>query len=144
MTPTNFSKTNHTHNKGWSKDLFTDLAVVVQGSTKTLYLSGVGSEDPEATDASTVRILGEGDFAEQTRIAFAKIVAVLAEHGATLNDVVRMTAYVTDSANIWTYFAVQGEALGDAPRPPHTFLQVAALAVPQMLVEVEVTAVIPA
>lgn len=143
MTENTFSKTNHNHNKGWAKDLFTDVAVV-QGPAKLLYFSGVGSEDPEATDPMSVTILGAGDFAAQTRIAFEKITAALAQHGATMHDIVRMTAYVTDSASIWTYFQIQGEALGDAPRPPHTFLQVAALAVPDMLVEVEVTAAIPA
>jgi enamine deaminase RidA (YjgF/YER057c/UK114 family) len=54
-----------------------------------------------------------------------------------------MTAYVTDRANLMTYFEVQGEALDGAPRPPHTFIQVASLAVSDMLVEIEVTAMLP-
>ncbi len=138
---TEFTKTNHDHNKGWARDLFSDVAVV-QGAGRTLYLSGVSAEDPEATDPMSVTILGDGDFAAQTRIAFEKIKAVLAAHGGTMNDIVRMTAYVLDAENIWTYFQVQGEMLEGAPRPPHTFLQVAGLAVPDMLVEIEVTAVV--
>ena len=134
------TKRNFTHNAGWAKDLFTDL-VTVEGRPKFIFLSGVGSEDPEATDVLTVTIQG-ADFAEQCRIAFKKIKSLLAKHGATMNDVVRMTAYVTDAKNIWTYFQIQGEELDGAPRPPHTFLQVAGLAVPEMLVEVEVTAVV--
>ena len=51
-------------------------------------------------------------------------------------------ACVTDKANIWTYFEVQGEELDGAPRPPHTFLEVSSLAVPEMLVEIEVTAMV--
>ncbi len=78
------------------------------------------------------------------QIGFKKIKGVLAHHGATMHDVVRMTAYVTDAKNIWTYFQIQGEELDGTPRPPHTFLQVAGLAVPEMLVEVEVTAVVAA
>ncbi len=141
---TDVTKTNVNHNKGWARDLFSDLAVVEAGGVKTLYLSGVSAEDPEATDPMSVTILGDGDFGAQTRIAFDKIKTVLAAHGATMNDIVRMTAYVIDSANIWTYFQIQGEVLEGAPRPPHTFLQVAGLAVPDMQVEIEVTAVLPA
>ena len=142
MTDNSVSKTNVNHNAGWARDLFSDVAVVETAGATLLFLSGVSSEDPEATDPQTVTILGDGDFGQQTRIAFGKIKAVLAAHGATLADVVRMTAYVTDRANIWTYFAIQGEELGGAPRPPHTFLEVSSLAVPEMLVEIEVTAII--
>lgn len=136
------SKTNVNHNAGWAKDLFSDVAVVEVAGATHLYLSGVSAEDPAAVDPQSVTILGDGDFRAQTRIAFRKIKDVLAAHGATLGDVVRMTAYVTDRANIWTYFEVQGEELDGAPRPPHTFLEVSGLAVPDMLVEIEVTAII--
>ncbi len=137
-------KTNYNHNKGWARDLFSDVAVVESPAGKTLYLSGVSAEDPEAADPMSVTILGDGDFAAQTRIAFEKIKTVLAAHGASMHDIVRMTAYVLDAENIWTYFQVQGEVLDGAPRPPHTFLQVAGLAVPDMQVEIEVTAIVPA
>jgi 2-iminobutanoate/2-iminopropanoate deaminase len=141
---TTVSKKNINHNKGWARDIFSDVAVVEAAGVKFLFLSGVSAEDPEATDPQSVTVLGDGDFRRQTRIAFGKIKDVLAAHGATLADVVRMTAYVTDRANMWTYFEVQGEELGDAPRPPHTFLEVSSLAVPEMLVEVEVTALLGA
>jgi enamine deaminase RidA (YjgF/YER057c/UK114 family) len=135
-----FRKENHNYNAGWARDLFSDVAVVA-GTPRLLFLSGVSSEDPDATDPMTVTIQG-ADFAEQCRIAFRKIKKLLAAEGATMNDIVRMTAYVTDAANIWTYFQIQGEELDGAPRPPHTFLQVAGLAAPQMQVEIEVTAVV--
>ncbi|QDC36356.1 RidA family protein [Sphingobium fuliginis ATCC 27551] len=143
MTDRNFNKTNVNHNKGWARDLFSDVSIVeAPAGAKYLFLSGVSAEDPEATDLHSVTILGDGDFRKQTQIAFRKIKTVLAAHGATLADVVRMTAYVTDRANIWTYFEVQGEELDGAPRPPHTFLEISSLAVPEMLVEIEVTAMI--
>lgn len=136
-----FSKTHHSHTR-WAKDFFSDVTVI-EGAARTLYLAGIGAEDPDVDDPSRIRIQGVGDFAAQTRIVFEKIAAVLAAHGATMGDIVRMTAYVTDATNIRTYFAIQHEALGDAPPPPHTFLQVAGLAEPDMLVEVEVTAAVP-
>lgn len=135
------TKQNFNHIAGWARDIFSDVAEVKGSSPTFLFLSGNGSEDPEATDPMSVRILGD-TFEEQCRIAFRKIKNILLKHGATMHDVVRMTAYVLDAGNIWTYFKVQGEELDGAPRTPHTFLQVAGLAVPQMLVEVEVTAVV--
>lgn len=143
MTNTTFRKTNVNHNKGWARDLFSDVSIVeATAGTKFLFLSGVSAEDPEAADPHSVTILGDGDFRKQAHIAFGKIKSILAAHGASLADVVRMTAYVTDRANIWTYFEVQGQELDGAPRPPHTFLEVSGLAVPEMLVEIEVTALI--
>ena len=135
------SKTNHNHNTGWAPDIFSDVAVVSGTAPTFLFVSGNGAEDSDATDPMSVRILGD-TFEEQCRVAFKKIKNVLVKHGASMHDVVRMTAYVLDSARIWTYFKVQGEALDGAERPPHAFLQVAELAVPQMLVEIEVTAVV--
>jgi enamine deaminase RidA (YjgF/YER057c/UK114 family) len=135
-----FVKENHNYNAGWAKDLFSDVAVV-SGTPRFIFLSGVSSEDLEATDLMTMRIQG-ADFAEQCRIVFHKIKKLLAAEGAMMNDIVRMTAYVTDAANLWTYFQIQGEELDGASRPPHTFLQVAGLALPQMQVGIEVTAVV--
>ncbi|WP_118855908.1 RidA family protein [Sphingomonas mesophila] len=138
-----FAKTNANHNKGWARDLFSDVCIVdAPAGARFLFLSGVGAEDPEATDPQSAAILGKGDFRAQTEIVFAKIKKVLAAHGASLADVVRMTAYVIDRSNISTYFEVQGEQLGGAPRPPHTFLEVSSLAAADMLVEVEVTAML--
>ena len=145
MSDTKFSKTNVNHNKGWTRDLFSDVAIVeAAAGTKFLFLSGVSAEDPEATELRSVTILGDGDFRKQAQIAFRKIKHILAAHGATLADVVRMTGYVTDRANLPIYFEVQGEELEGAPRPPHTFLEVSSLAVPEMLVEIEVTAMVNA
>lgn len=134
------NKKGFNHNKGWSRDLFTDV-VTVQGTPRFIFLSGVGSEDPEATELHTVQIQG-ANFEEQCRVSFRKIKTILSKHGATFHDVVRMTAYVTDARNMETYFRVQGEELDGAPRPPHTFLQIVALAAAEMLVEIEVTAMV--
>ncbi|MGM0931766.1 MAG: RidA family protein [Actinomycetota bacterium] len=136
-----FIRSNHAYG-GWTSEYFSDVAVV-GGSAKMLFLSGVGAEDSLATDSRAVSIQAPGDFAGQTRIAFEKVKKILAHHGATMGDIVRMATYVTDAAQIRTYFEIQRQALGDVPPPPHTFLQVAALAEPDMLVEVEVTAAVP-
>src|SRR5262245_25310300 len=75
----------------WSKDRFADAVIVVSGPSKTIYASGMGAE--EETDG---HILSAGNFLEQCRYAHAKIKKLLARQGATIGDVVKTVAYVTD------------------------------------------------
>jgi 2-iminobutanoate/2-iminopropanoate deaminase len=120
----------------WSKDRFAD-AVVVSGPQKTIYMSGFGGED-----ADDGQIRHQGNVLEQCRYAYSKIKSRLAQHGATMGDIVKTVAYVTDVRFIGDYTKCRKEALGDAPLATHTFLAVSALAQPGMLVEVDITAVI--
>ncbi|WP_026303867.1 RidA family protein [Jongsikchunia kroppenstedtii] len=137
-----FRRIAYNHNSGWSQSFFTDV-VVIDGPHRTIYLSGIGAEDTTAENPEDMRVLAIGDFAEQTRIAYARIKSLLETHGASLADIVRMKTYVLDAENVYLYHQVQREALEGLAPPPHTFLQVAGLASPDMLVEVEVTAVVP-
>ena len=58
-----------------------------------------------------------------------------------MNDVVKIVTYVTDIRNQGEAGKCRAEALGDAPQPVHTFLNINQLAWPGMLVEVDVTAI---
>ena len=53
----------------------------------TIYVSGQGPLDSEG------QLVGEGDMAAQSRQVFANIRAVLAEAGATMDDVVKNLVY---------------------------------------------------
>ncbi|HWL59271.1 MAG TPA: RidA family protein [Microbacteriaceae bacterium] len=133
-----FSKTHHFGK--WSRDRFAD-AVVVTGPQKTIYLSGIGAED---ADADTVRIRHLGDAAGQARYAHEKLERLLAEHGATLAHVVKTVAYVTDVRYKSDYAAARVAAYADYELPTHTMLVITALAHTGMLIEMDVTAVVPA
>ena len=87
-------------------------------------------------------ILYPGDVVGQCRYAFDKIKRTLARHRATFADVVKIVTYVTDVRSAGAYFQCLTEALGDAPRPAHTFLNINQLAHPGMLVKIDVTAVV--
>jgi enamine deaminase RidA (YjgF/YER057c/UK114 family) len=78
------------------------------------------------------------DVAAQTENALDTIAAALAEAGFSLNDVVRVTWYLTDGAYADTVFAVAGQRFAEI-RPASTML-VCGLVRPEMKVEVEVTA----
>ena len=84
-----------------------------------------------------------GDSAyEQARAALATIEAALQELGASLEDVVRTRMFVVDiEANADEVGRAHGEVLGSI-QPASAMYGVTALLRPEMLVEIEATAVV--
>jgi enamine deaminase RidA (YjgF/YER057c/UK114 family) len=113
--------------------------VKVTGGT-TVYLAGQG-----AFNAAS-ELVGPGDHYAQTRQAFENTLIALASAGATWRSVVKATYYVVGVApqNLEAFVRAMNDVLGtDAePAPAATFVGVAALAYPEMLVEIDVTAVV--
>ncbi len=83
-----------------------------------------------------------GDPYGQTLLILRRIEAALRDVGATLADVVRTRYLVTDIEHAHSIGRAHAELLG-AVRPAMTMAQVAALMLPEHLVEVEVDAVVP-
>lgn len=79
------------------------------------------------------------DVKAQTRNCWSTIERTLKEAGASLSDIVRATYYVTDIAHAEPVLTVCGEVLREI-RPAATLLVVAGLLLPEMKVEIEVTA----
>src|SRR5262245_15482259 len=119
----------------WTKGRFTEV-VTVNGPGKTIYLAGVGAEDASAP------ILHLGNPYEQCRYAYDKIKRLLAAHGASLADAVKQVVYVTDVRYQAEVARCRREAYGEGPIPANTFLVISALAIPGMLLEIDVTAVV--
>ena len=86
-----------------------------------------------------VRGLGEPYY--QVKIILKKIEQALVDAGGSINDVVRTRIYVVDMA-IWEDVArAHGEVFGTI-RPESTLVHVSSLVDPDMLVEIEATAII--
>jgi enamine deaminase RidA (YjgF/YER057c/UK114 family) len=83
------------------------------------------------------------DVAEQARNIAKTFAAVLAEAGASLADVVRLQTFVTSPAYCEPVLRVQGEIYG-AIRPAAAIYVVSGLLRPEMKVEIEATARLPA
>ncbi|MBG0815544.1 RidA family protein [Planomonospora sp. ID82291] len=99
-----------------------------------------------ARDADGGRV-GEGDLAAQVEQAYLNIGTALAEAGGSFDDVAKLTAYVVDWSPEKMPLLGEGVSraaakLGVDPVKPITLLGVAALAEPDLLVEVEAIAVI--
>ncbi len=80
------------------------------------------------------------DIESQTRQAISNVVTALGAAGATLDDVVKVTVFITDVANFAGMNAVYTEFFGDT-RPARSTVRVD-LVLAGALVEVEATAVV--
>lgn len=131
----------HTHS-AWTKGIFSEAVTVTGiGNAKFIYLAGVGAEDENGQRGD---IRHHGNFLEQCKYSYDKIKRVLGHHGATLADVVKITTYITDLRHRLTLGKCVGETWGGVTFPTNTLIGVAALAFPEMIIEVDATAIVGA
>jgi enamine deaminase RidA (YjgF/YER057c/UK114 family) len=108
----------------------------VSGAQRMLICSGQVSMDAEGRPAHPK------DMHAQITQAMDNLEAVLNDAGAELSDVVRLNYYTTDVDRFFeAYDAVVVRLLEAGCRPACTLLGVARLAFPELLVEIEATAV---
>ncbi|NDV11978.1 RidA family protein [Crenobacter caeni] len=86
----------------------------------TVYLSGQIPLDP-----ATMTVV-EGGFEAETRQVFANLKAVCEAAGGSLNDIVKLNAYLTDLANFATFNKVMAEFMAE-PFPARAAVGVASL-----------------
>lgn len=115
--------------------------VSIATGTKLVFVAGQVSWDSEG------RTVGRGDLAAQVEQCYLNIAAALAAAGGTVDNVAKLTVHVVDWTPDKMPSLLQGIAraaakLGVTPVPPATLLGVAALDVPDHLVEIEATAVL--
>lgn len=84
-----------------------------------------------------------GDAAAQADQAMRNVKILLEEAGARMEHICKITTYITDRAFREPVYQVIGRHLGDIA-PVGTGLIVNGLALPEMLVEIDIDAVIPA
>ncbi|MFC5949308.1 RidA family protein [Pseudonocardia lutea] len=87
-------------------------------------------------------VVGAGDVTAQARYVHELLGAVFAHVGATFADVLKVTVYLTDIADRQAVNEVRKEFFG-AAKPASTLVQVSALVVPELLVEIEAVVGIP-
>jgi enamine deaminase RidA (YjgF/YER057c/UK114 family) len=111
--------------------------VTARGGT-TVYVSGQTARDAQS------RIVGAGDLGAQTGQVFENLRLALAGAGAELADVVKITTFVVNLQPD-DRLMIGDMVMRHFPpgRPPaHTLVGVQALAVPELLIEIEAVAVV--
>jgi len=120
---------------GWQDQFGFVQANQVSGAQGMLVCAGQTSVDGEG------RPMHPGDMRAQVNQALDNLETVLGEAGFTLADVVRLNYYTTDVDRLLeAYDAVVSRLAAAGCRPASTLLGVTRLAVPELLVEIEATA----
>jgi enamine deaminase RidA (YjgF/YER057c/UK114 family) len=85
-------------------------------------------------------IVGEGDLRAQTVAAMRNLEVAVNAAGVTWDDIVRRTVYTTMPTEFELITQGIEEVTGDAGHPAQTIIGVTGLALPGLLIEIEVTA----
>jgi len=87
-------------------------------------------------------VIGEGDLAAQTRAAMECVGIALRAADAGWDDVVRRTIYTVAPTEFEVVARAIEEVTGETAHPPQTIIGVTGLALPQLMIEIEVTALL--
>jgi enamine deaminase RidA (YjgF/YER057c/UK114 family) len=121
----------------WQDGFGFSQAIEVGGAQRTIFCAGQTSTDEEGKPVHLNNMRG------QINQAMDNLETVLRASGAGLSDVVRLNYYTTDvDLLLEAYDAVVGRLAEVDCQPASTLLGVASLAFPELLVEIEATAVV--
>lgn len=111
--------------------------VVVAPAAGLAFLSGQVALDPEFA------LLGGDNLGEQTKAAMRNIKTALDSIGASWEDVYRRTIYTLRPTEYQEITAAIEEVQGSTDHPAQTIVGVTGLAIEGLLIEIEVTVVLP-
>src|SRR5216110_101647 len=100
-------------------------------AARWLYVAGQIGVRPDGSVPASIE--------EQTEVVWQNILAVLADAGMGIGDVVKITSFLTRHENFPRFAQVRAKFLG-SHRPASTLLVISSLARPEFLVEVEAIA----
>lgn len=115
--------------------------VAVASGSRTVFLAG------QVARTATGQQVGAGDLAAQVEQAYMNVATALAAVGGSFDDVAKLILYIVDWSD--DKMSALGEGVGRAaarlgvdPVKPITLIPVAALGEPDLLIEVDATAVL--
>ncbi|MFQ5917654.1 MAG: RidA family protein [Candidatus Binatia bacterium] len=108
--------------------------VVVKGGSSMIFVAGQAAFDKDG------HVVGKGDITQQTQVTLENVKSVLESAGASLEDVVRITVFLTDIRNMSVMQRVRADYFR-SNYPASTGVQVSSLAHEDLLVEIDAIAV---
>ena len=121
-------------NPDWARSSVVRISQAVRHGN-TIYTSGQVAYD------ETGNIVGGRDMGPQATQTFDNIRQVLAAAGAKMDDVVKITAFITDMSQYGAYAAARTAAFPDNI-PASSTVSVPVLVDPELMVEVEAVAIV--
>ena len=109
-------------------------AVKAEGN-RLLFISGMTARDKEG------KVVGRGDIKLQTRQVLENIKAALEEAGATFDQIVKVTVYVTDISHFKEIHQARAEYF-KKDYPASTMVQVSGLVSEDLLIEIDAIAIL--
>ena len=114
----------------------TGYSYAVKKAGTPVYISGQVAQDGAGN------LVGKGDAGAQAEQVMQNLKTVCEAAGGTLDDIVRITVYVTDLAYRPAVGAARLKYFSEGNYPGSTFVVVSSLATPDFLVEIEAIAVV--
>ncbi len=115
-------------NMAWEQEYGYSQAVKVGD---TIYISGQVSHDDEGN------VLGDGDMEVQMRAAYANVGKVLAQYGASMENVVDEILFVTEMDSAFdARVKMKDEVFDGVPVVASTIMQIQSLAFPLLMIEI--------
>jgi len=111
---------------------FSRIQAIPLGDAKLLFISGLAASGDTPPDTG-----------KQTEIVFERIRMLLAEHGAEMKHLVKITVFLADMRDYAKYNAVRNQVFADVAVPPTSSAVEARLVAPEYLVEIEGIAYVP-
>jgi len=102
----------------------------------TIHIAGQVARDENGN------VVGAGDFRAQAEKIFENLQLCLGAAGATLNDVVSTTCYLTNMSCSPILAEITKKYFGEEAPPTATWVMVSSLALPEFLLEIEAIAVV--
>src|SRR5262245_33684808 len=124
--------------KEMARPRFYTHAVTAEGAGRLVYVSGQVSWDASGN------LVGKGDMRAQSEQVFKNVTAALKAAGAGWGDVIKMNGYMVglNPERVTAYREVRTRFLKEGALPASTLVGVEALVHPDLLLEVEVVAVV--
>jgi reactive intermediate/imine deaminase len=103
---------------------------------RTIYIAGQVAFDKSGN------VVGKGDFAAQAAQVFENLKSALVAAGATFDNLVKVTTFVTDMSQMQTLRSIRAKYYGKNA-PASTLVQITKLANDDLMIEIEAVAVVP-
>lgn len=120
----------------WQDQFGFSHAIEVKGGERVLYCAG------QTSNGADGKVMHAGDMKGQINLALDNLETVLKQAGMSLSNVVRLNYYTPNvDLLLENYGVLVGRLAKAGCQPASTLLGVARLAFPELLIEIEATAV---